>query len=147
MTSTAPVHIISERYWHQSREQGYTLGDPQDGTARILKATRRGTALVPVAVRPGPLFSLGRCMTTPAAKTAVEREVGEDQYRLVVARLLGRHVNGDYGELDAEDLAENDRSVDGGWRIMSVYLLNELTVWVITEGDRSATTVLLPADY
>jgi hypothetical protein len=63
--------------------------------------------------------------------------------------LLSRHVCGDWGEVCAEDARENDFSVDHGFRILSAYTLSTtgVKVWVITEADRSATTILLPDEY
>jgi hypothetical protein len=65
------------------------------------------------------------------------------------AGLLWRHQRGDWGEVPAEDATENELSVTGGFRIMSVYVLpkTSVKVWVITEADRSVTTILLPDEY
>jgi hypothetical protein len=61
---------------------------------------------------------------------------------------LKRHITGDWGELDEYDKAENDRSVLQSWRILSAYRLsNGAKIWIITEADRSATTLLLPSEY
>ena len=77
-----------------------------------------------------------------------------------VRRCLQRHQSGDWGDLDAEDWAENERAATtdgdemyGGGRIFSAYEMRDpedapdATVWVITEADRSATTVLFPSEY
>lgn len=62
--------------------------------------------------------------------------------------LLQRHQGGDWGELDAEDQQENDFSVQQGLRILSAYTLTTgVKVWLITEYDRSYTTLLLPSEY
>jgi hypothetical protein len=62
--------------------------------------------------------------------------------------LLLRHVTGDCGDLDDEDKKENELSVKEGFRILSSYHLETgLKVWVITEWDRSVTTILLPDEY
>ena len=62
--------------------------------------------------------------------------------------LLARHVTGDWGDLCDEDKAENELSVEQGFRILSAYELQTGTkLWVITEADRSATTFLLPDEY
>jgi hypothetical protein len=64
------------------------------------------------------------------------------------AEFLTRHVTGDWGDLCDEDVAENELSVEQGFRILSAYELETGTkVWVITEADRSATTFLLPEEY
>jgi hypothetical protein len=64
-----------------------------------------------------------------------------------IAALLARHLSGDWGEVDREDAAENERALKHGERVMSVYDVNDEKLWVITEADRSATTVLTPGEY
>lgn len=66
---------------------------------------------------------------------------------LDVNDLLHRHANGDWGNLDEEDAAANDHAVDNKERILSSYLLAGEKVWIITEWDRSVTTILLPKEY
>ncbi len=86
-------------------------------------------------------LSLGRVVaTTGALKVLVE--TGEDPLSL-----LSRHASGDWGELDAHDRQENERSLKNGWRVLSAYPVGERKVWVITEADRSVTTILLPEEY
>jgi hypothetical protein len=61
---------------------------------------------------------------------------------------LARHAGCDWGDCGAADWAENDFSVDKYLRLFSVYHdRNGTKFWIITEADRSATTVLLPEDY
>jgi hypothetical protein len=61
---------------------------------------------------------------------------------------LGRHEAGDWGDVDASDWAANDWSLLNGERILSSYRdSNGIAFWIITERDRSATTILLPEDY
>ena len=86
-------------------------------------------------------FPLGRILATPGALGAL-REAGEDPLRF-----LSRHASGDWGELDAHDRRENERSLRHGWRLLSSYPVGEGRVWVITEADRSVTTLLLPEEY
>ncbi len=90
----------------------------------------------------GPL-PLGRIVATPGALKLL-REAGEDPLRY-----LARHKSGDWGNLDAHDRRENGRSLKNGWRILSSYPIGEdgEKVWVITEADRSVTTILLPEEY
>jgi hypothetical protein len=60
-------------------------------------------------------------------------------------QLFDRHRRGDWGEVNTGDWAANDRAVADGDRILSAYLLKDQTkVWIITEPDRSVTTILLP---
>lgn len=91
----------------------------------------------------GPLlFPLGRLLASPGALEAMERAHENPVH------LLARHATGDWGELDAEDRAANDRALETGNRILSAYTLaGGDVIWIITEADRSATTLLLPRDY
>jgi hypothetical protein len=87
-------------------------------------------------------FPPGRIVATPGALEALE-EAGESP-----GNLLKRHLIGDWGELDEHDRRENERSVADGCRLLSAYTLSNGTrLWVITEADRSATTILLPSEY
>ena len=88
----------------------------------------------------GPL-PLGRVLTTPGALRLL-RDAGEDPFDY-----LARHASGDWGELDAQDRRENRRSLKHGWRVLSSYPVGEKVIWVITEADRSVTTILLPEEY
>jgi len=88
------------------------------------------------------LFQLGGLYATPGAIAALEA-AGE-----TAATYLGRHALGDWGDMDPEDLLENERSLGRGSRLFSGYNLpTGDRLWIITEADRSATTVLLPAEY
>jgi hypothetical protein len=61
---------------------------------------------------------------------------------------LQRHAAGDWGEVDAHDKAENEYSLQHGFRLLSAYRLADGTkIWIITEADRSSTTILLPEEY
>ena len=87
-------------------------------------------------------FPLGRIVATPGALAALE-QVGESP-----GAFIKRHVTGDWGELDEEDRRENEFSVTHGFRLLSAYKLPDGTrLWIITEADRSATTLLLPSEY
>ena len=63
--------------------------------------------------------------------------------------LLRRHVSGDWGDVPAEDAAENDLSVREGFRILSSYTLpgTDARIWLMTERDRTVTTLLVPEEY
>lgn len=91
---------------------------------------------------PEPLFPLGRLLATPGALDSLaEAETNS-------LELIMRHVSGDWGDLDEEDKRENELSLEHGFRILSAYTLDTgVKVWVITEYDRSATTILLPSEY
>ena len=91
---------------------------------------------------PEAKFPLGQLLITPGAAVAFER-TGEQ-----LLSYVGRHVVGDWGELDTHDVEENEFSLQRGLRLLSRYTLRDGTaIWIITEADRSATTVLLPAEY
>ena len=65
-----------------------------------------------------------------------------------VQTALARHLSGDWGDVDEHDGKENELSLEKGFRLFSVYHAADGTkFWIITEADRSATTVLLPEDY
>ncbi|WP_437230220.1 hypothetical protein SH661x_001845 [Planctomicrobium sp. SH661] len=87
-------------------------------------------------------FPLGQTLATPAALKALEAS------KQTAIPFLARHARGDWGDCCLEDAAANDAAVLDGDRIFSVYHTADGTkIWVITEADRSATTVLLPEDY
>ena len=89
-----------------------------------------------------PLFDLGQLVATPGALAALEK-TGQTPMDF-----LSRHVRGDWGDLPEEDKAENQLSLEKGFRLLSSYRTNANDkIWVITEADRSHTTLLLPDEY
>jgi hypothetical protein len=87
-------------------------------------------------------FPLGQIVSTPGALNALA-EAGQTPLEFI-----RRHAMGDWGELDEEDRVENERSLIQGLRLLSAYCLRDGTkIWIITEADRSATTLLLPEEY
>lgn len=101
---------------------------------------------------PFPRFPLGQIVATPGALAALKRCYGEQpptaDWSRAVAALLFRHAAGDWGQVCAEDKQSNDHALKTGARLLSAYVLTDGTrVWLITEADRSATTILLPEDY
>ena len=85
-------------------------------------------------------FELGQTVATPGALVAIHPQ---DLFECMV-----RHANGDWGELDDEDKAENELSLREGYRLLSAYTdRNGTKFWIITEADRSYTTTLLPSEY
>lgn len=89
-----------------------------------------------------PKFSLGQIVATPGAFAALETAGHRP------LEFLKRHVQGDWGELDPEDVEENELSLINGLRLLSAYTLKDGTrIWIITEADRSVTTILLPEEY
>jgi hypothetical protein len=88
-----------------------------------------------------PLFPLGQTMATPGAIAFLSSR------SLTPIGFIDRHVRGDWGDLDSEDKTSNDDALTNGSRIFSAYNVGNGRVWVITEADRSSTTVLLPEEY
>jgi hypothetical protein len=87
-------------------------------------------------------FPLGRVGATPGALRALE------QAEQLPAEFLDRHVNGDWGDVPEADKQENEFSVEQGFRILSAYTTSAgEKIWILTEADRSATTILLPSEY
>ena len=94
------------------------------------------------APRIGPRFRPGRLFATPDALEALRT------VNVSVADLLTRHLLGDWGDLSDEDRRQNDLALETGLRVLSCYVpCANVKVWVITEWDRSLTTVLLPDEY
>lgn len=87
------------------------------------------------------LFKLGQLMITPGAIEELRRN------NINPADLIRRHVNGDWGDICKEDKELNCEAVVEGTRILSSYKLDNEKVWIITEADRSSTTVLLSSEY
>lgn len=93
------------------------------------------TELYPIAK-----FRLGRIISTP---NALSRLTEED-----ILTAIRRHQSGDWGEVDAHDCAANDVALVEHTRLLSKYSsADRVKFWLITEADRSSTTVLLPEDY
>ena len=87
-------------------------------------------------------FPLRRVVATPGALAALEKA------EQLPAEFLDRHVNGDWGEVPEADKQENKLSVEQGFRILSAYTTSAGDkLWILTEADRSATTLLLPEEY
>ena len=88
----------------------------------------------------GPKFSLGQIVITANAQARLPMHD--------VDTALRRHLRGDWGELDAHDVQENQRSLQDSCRLLSSYRARDGTpFWIITEASRDYTTVLLPEDY
>jgi hypothetical protein len=85
-------------------------------------------------------FPLGRLCITPGAM----EELAPDE----VQQSLCRHARGDWGDVCEEDRQENELSLREGFRLLSAYHTDDaVKLWIITEADRSVTTVLLPSEY
>jgi len=96
--------------------------------------------VISLTTDPTPRFRVGRLLITPAAAQSIPADEA--------TRALRRHAAGDWGNVDSEDWAANDVALRNGTRLVSSYLTQDKTVfWIITEADRSVTTILLPSDY
>lgn len=84
-------------------------------------------------------FQLGQVVITTNAAGVLDTPA--------VSEGLRRHASGDWGDICPEDAALNDLALKDGSRLMSVYGNGDRRFWVITEADRSMTTVLMPSDY
>jgi len=92
--------------------------------------------------RPNVCFDMGRIVSTPAAMEALAAAGQDAEF------FLTRHARGDWGDLDAHDIEANAAGLRDGERLLSAYTtLGGTRLYVITEADRSATTVLLPEEY
>ncbi len=88
------------------------------------------------------LLRLGQVVATPGALMALEKAGDSPQ------QFLERHVCGDWGELDEEDRQENALSLEHSFRLLSAYQTTAgEKLWVITEANRTLTTILLPNEY
>lgn len=94
---------------------------------------------------PPALFALGNVVATPAALALIQEQSAS------VQQLLNRHQTGDWQELCKEDRDSNWRAAFGGERVLSAFNIGSaekpIKIWIITEWDRSYTTVLTPACY
>lgn len=93
-------------------------------------------------VAAAPRFRLGQLVATPGALQLLEKHQADPcDYVL-------RHVTGDFGSIPPEDSAANEVAVKNGLRVLSSYVIDgSRKLWVITEADRSVTTLLLPDEY
>ena len=89
-----------------------------------------------------PKFTLGAVTATPGVLAAFQD--AQDTFW----PYLRRHSEGDWGEVSPEDRAENELSLQAGFRLLSAYTIKSgVKIWIITERDRSSTTILLPDEY
>ena len=89
-----------------------------------------------------PLFPTGRMVATSGALALLE------QINKSPLEFVSRHLRGDWGDLCQEDKTENELSLKYGFRLMSSYEVTKTEkLWIITEADRSVTTLLLPEEY
>lgn len=88
------------------------------------------------------LFPLGDLVATPGALSVLEKN------GVVPMRLISRHMKGDWGDVPPDDAVVNTDALRIRARLLSSYALPDgARIWIITEADRSATTLLLPEEY
>ncbi|WP_210455622.1 type I restriction endonuclease subunit M [Vibrio crassostreae] len=87
-------------------------------------------------------FSLGKVVYTKGIEQLLDSHVGVN-----LSIYLQRHQNGDWGNICVEDKLTNDKATKTGERVLSSYTICNEQVWIITERDRSCTTILLPNEY
>ncbi len=90
-------------------------------------------------------FKLGRLVMTGGVN---DRVAGDIQFSKFMLDSLRRHARGDWGDMVKEDKEENELALrQGNLRVFSAYESNETKIWIITEADCSATTILFPEEY
>jgi hypothetical protein len=103
----------------------------------------KNTTLIVVKITTKTSVPLGAILVTAGAVDLLDRA------GVNISALLRRHQNGDWGEIDSDDWAANNVALTSGGRVLSRYGIGQAgeRLWIITEWDRSATTVLLPEEY
>jgi len=92
-----------------------------------------------------PTFPTGRLVST---RGVFDLASENEDFARFIQDSLSRHVKGDWGNLDEEDKKENELSLKEGFRLLSAYEAPGMPkIWIITEADRSATTILFPDEY
>jgi len=87
-------------------------------------------------------FALGQTYITPGAEEAL-MIAGQ-----TAIEFLRRHMTCDWSELADDDAQENELSLREGFRVLSAYRTSKgQKLWIITEADRSSTTIVLPSEY
>jgi len=91
------------------------------------------------------LFPIGTIYLT---RSVHEKISHSERFEMFVIRSVKRHMSGDWGDLGEEDKKENVLSLEKGFRLLSSYKYRDGTrIWIITEADRSSTTILFPEEY
>ena len=91
-------------------------------------------------------FESGKLTATAAVHERMEKDKRFSHFAIFS---LYRHLNGDWGDLEQEDKDVNEEALSSGDRLFSAYIYKPTNekIWIITEWDRSATTILFPSDY
>jgi hypothetical protein len=122
--------------WRSAITDALIGSDPSSEQASTLRTGTSGHSPA------RPLFAPGQIVATPGALAALERA------HQTATEFLRRHLAGECGALDAHDIAENECSLTHGFMLLSSYRTAKgEKVWVITEADRSITSLILPEEY
>jgi len=89
-------------------------------------------------------FGMGRTLMTQGIQKMID---DEHMSYMALSICLQRHSDGDWGDVCEEDKEANNRALKYGYRLLSSYHIDDTKIWIITEADRSVTTVLLPSEY
>lgn len=89
-------------------------------------------------------FNLGQLVATRGVAYEMQESA---EFESFVRKSFSRHASGDWGDLDEEDKAVNEDALKNGGRIFSAYEKDGVRLWIITEADRSVTTILFPDEY
>jgi len=89
-------------------------------------------------------FSIGQLVETRGINAQRQEDFEFSEF---VFASLKRHIDCDWGEVDKGDCDSNNKALINSGRILSAYSFNGIKIWIITEADRSATTVLFPSEY
>ena len=95
-------------------------------------------------IEPNVKFELGNVVCT----STIANDIQEiDGFRKSINECITRHWHGDYGDLCQEDIESNEEAIKNGDRILSAYKIEDEKIYIITEADRSYTTVLYAYEY
>ncbi|MFJ5299216.1 DUF6094 domain-containing protein [Pseudomonas sp. NPDC088368] len=144
------VRILTDRFVPIIRAWDMTTGSPTYGQALIISSAADGESPPDIAQEPEhppldvALFVPGRMLVTQTVKALM------DNHAFDVAPYLARHLSGDWGDIDSQDWSSNQRALETGDRLVSgynIHIKGESRLLIITDDNREATTVMLPADY
>ena len=105
---------------------------------------------IDVILAVNPIFPTGRIVAT---RGVYDLACQNADFARFVQKSLSRHVKGDWGDVDSEDKQANEQALKQGTRLLSAYSDDRFpengvaTIWIVTEADRSATTILFPDEY
>ena len=88
-------------------------------------------------------MELGTTLMTSGVSAEVQNN---DQFATDIQACLVRHTQHDWGDIDSDDAKLNDLALRDGYRVLSAYDINP-KIWIITEADRTSTTILFPEEY